>query len=135
MRILPKVSMLLLCAGFLASAHAADTPKTADIRCLVIGSLMVVSAKNDAQRNVALMMSIYWVGRLDAFSAQEIEDAMVRESEMTALQIQSETVRCAEILQLKGEMMTEIGNNIMRRAKDQQNAKPSEKPNNSKPTT
>ena len=64
------------------------------------------------------------VFRLDAFPAQEIEDAMARESEMTPLQIQTEKGRCSEVLQAKGTMMQGIGKNLIRRSRDQQDSKP-----------
>ena len=111
-------------------------PPAADIRCLLIGSLMVANSTGATQRSAGLMLSIYWVGRLDSFSRQQIEDAMVSEARgMTPTQIQTETVRCGDILQAKGQMMQDIGNNIIRRSKemDKQNATPA--PNDSKPPT
>jgi hypothetical protein len=130
-----KTLSVLVLAGFFCTAQAADAPPSADIRCLVVGSLMLANSTDATQRNAGTMMSVYWLGRLDAFSAQQIEDAMVSESAtITPAQIQTETVRCAEIFQAKGQMMQEIGKNIMRREKNKQNASPAKAPNDSKPS-
>jgi hypothetical protein len=44
-------------------------------------------------------------------------DSVVAEA-MTATLIKTETVRCGVILQDKGRMMQQIGNNIIRRSKE-----------------
>jgi hypothetical protein len=135
MRIMLKTSTVLIFAGFFSVAHALDAPPSADIRCLIVGTLMVNST-DATQRTAGTMLSVYWMGRLDAFSAQEIEDAMVSESAtITPAQIQTETARCGALFQAKGQMMQDIGKNIMRRQKDKQNVSPAKAPNDSKPTT
>jgi metal-dependent HD superfamily phosphatase/phosphodiesterase len=136
MRNLFKASMVLIITGFFPTAHAAETPPSDAIRCLVVGALMVNST-DTTQRAAGTMVMVYWIGRLDAFSAQEIEDAMVGESDMTPLQIQTERVRCGEVLRVKGAMMQDIGKNIIRRSKEmeKQNPSPAKAPNDSKPIT
>jgi metal-dependent HD superfamily phosphatase/phosphodiesterase len=136
MQIMFKASVVLIFAGFFSVANAAEAPPMESIRCLVVGALMVNST-DTTQRAAGTMVMVYWIGRLDSFSEQEIEDAMVRQSDMTPLQIQTERVRCGEVLRVKGEMMQQIGKNIIRRGKemDKQKAAPANAPNDSKPIT
>jgi hypothetical protein len=136
MGIMFKASMVLVLAELFSVAHALDAPPSDSIRCLVVGALMVNST-DTTQRAAGTMVMVYWIGRLDSFSEQEIEDAMVRESDMTPLQIQIERVRCGEVLRVKGAMMQEIGKDIIRRGKEmeKQNASPANVPNDSKPIT
>ena len=124
MRTALKVSAVLLLAVVTSRARADEAPPSADVRCLDIASLMIADAKNDAQRTAGTMSMLYWVGRLDAFTSQQIEDAMAQESNMTPLQIHSEATRCGEVLQAKGAMMQQIGKNLVRRSKEQQDSKP-----------
>jgi hypothetical protein len=123
MRTALKVSVVLLFAVLASRVRAADAPPSADTRCLVISALMV-SSDDAKQRTAGTMAMLYWVGRLDAFTSKQIEDAMASESDMTPLQFQSEAARCGETLQVKGAMMQEIGKNLIRRSKDQQDSKP-----------
>lgn len=137
MRIMFKASIILIFAGLFSVAYALDAPPSADIRCLIVGSVMSGSA-DATQRTAGNMLAIYSIGRLNAFSAQEIEDAMVGESAtITPAQIQTETARCGADLQEKGRMMQEIGQNIVRRSKEmnKHNTSPTDVPNDAKPTT
>lgn len=137
MRIMFKASMVLILAGLFSVAHALDAPPPDAIRCLVVGALMV-SSTDTTQRGAGTMVMVYWIGRLDSFSAQEIEDAMVGESAtITPAQIKTETARCGAVLQEKGQMMQQIGQNIIRRSKEmnKQNPTSTEVPTGPKPTT
>jgi hypothetical protein len=137
MRIMFKASTVFLFAGSFSVANALDAPPLADIRCLIVGS--IISSSTDATtRTAGNMLAIYSIGRLNLFSAQEIEDAMLSESvTITPAQIKSETARCGADLQEKGRMMQDIGQNIVRRSKEmnKKNPAPTEVPNDSKPTT
>lgn len=135
MRFSATTSTILIFAGFFSTADALDAPPSSDIRCLIVGSLLSNSADAN-QRAAGNMLAMYSMGRLDSFSAQEIEDAMVSEGvAITPTQIKTETVRCGTILQDKGHMMTQIGENIVRRGKamEKQNASPAAAPSDSKP--
>jgi hypothetical protein len=120
MRNIIRCSGVLIMAGFFATAHAAEGPRVADIHCLIVGSLL--SNSTDAgQRASGSVLVVYSIGILDAFSSQEIEDAMV--SEYTAMAqngqlFKSETLRCGMKLQEKGLMMQKIGANLIRRGKE-----------------
>jgi hypothetical protein len=137
MRKLIKTSGVLVVAGLFSTAHAVDALPSADIRCLIVGSLL--SNSTDAtQRSAGNLLTMYWIGRLDSFPAQDIEDAMISESiGLTPTQIKAEVVRCGNLLQDKGRMIEQIGNNIVRRSKEmnKQNPTPAGAPNDSKPTT
>jgi hypothetical protein len=96
-----------------------------------------MSGSADAtQRTAGNMLAIYPIGRLNAFSEQKIEDAMVGESAtIKPAQIQTETARCGADLQEKGRMMQEIGQKIARRSKEmnKQNTSPTDVPKDAKP--
>ena len=137
MRHLFKVSMALIFAGLFSTSHALDAPPSDGIRCLVVGALMVNSTDTN-QRTAGTIVMLYWMGRLESFSAQEIEDAMFSESvAITPAEIETETARCGAVLQEKGQMMQQIVQNIIRRGKEmqKQNASPAKAPSDSKPTT
>jgi hypothetical protein len=136
MRTAFKTSMVLICAEFFSIAHALEAPSSDDIRCLIVGSIMS-SSTEPTQRTAGNMLAIYSIGRLNAFSAQEIEDAMFSESvTITPAQIKTEMLRCGALMQEKGQLMQQIGNNLVRRSKeiDKQNAPPAKAPSDSKPT-
>jgi hypothetical protein len=129
MRKLIQTFSALILVGLFSTAQALNAPPSADIRCLIVATVM--SNSTDAtQRAAGSMLAIYSIGLLNAFSAQEIEDAMVSESATIASQIPTETVRCGTVLQEKGQMMQQIGKNILRRSKEinKQNPTPDSKP-------
>jgi hypothetical protein len=113
---------LLALAALIAvssTAHALEaTPPIPDIRCLIVGSRLGGS-DNDKQRAAGQLLAMYAMARLDEFSAREIEDAMFKESlVLTPSDLQSETTRCGKILMEKGQEMTQIGTNLVRRGKE-----------------
>jgi len=124
MQLSRKVFGCLALSALFSTAHALEAPPSTDIHCLIVGSLLSNST-DTAQRAAGSILVMYYVGRLEAFSAQEIEDAMISESfAMPPSMYQSEAMRCGKTLQEKGQMMQQIGQNLVRRGKemDQKNA-------------
>jgi hypothetical protein len=108
----------LALSALFSSAHALEAPPSTDIHCLIVGSLWSNSA-DTTQRAAGSILVMYYVGRLESFSAQEIEDAMVSEAfAMPPPMYQSEAMRCGKTLQEKGQMMQQIGQNLYRRGKE-----------------
>jgi hypothetical protein len=121
----------------LSTAYALDAPPSDVIRCLIVGSRLATAA--DAKQRIAgPMLAIYSMARLEEFSAKEIEDAMFNESyAMTPTDFQSEAGRCGKILVEKGQEMTQIGNNLVRRGqemKDKPTTPPASTPNGAQPS-
>jgi TonB family protein len=102
-----------------SAAHAHQTPPPNDIRCFIMGT-MSLSSKDSAQRNNGSVVAAYYFGKLEAFSRQEIEDAMFSEGQALTQSdfVQSETQRCSKALGERTEMMKEIGPNLIRRGNE-----------------
>ncbi len=108
----------LALSALFSTAHALEAPPSRDIHCLIVGSLLSNST-DTTQRAAGNILVMYYMGRLESFSAQEIEDAMVSESfAMPPPMYQSEAMRCAKTLQEKGQMMQQIDQNLVRRGKE-----------------
>jgi hypothetical protein len=111
----------------LSTAYAFDTPPSADVRCLLVGSGLNITG-DAKQRAAGQMLALYFMARLEKFAPKEIEDAMFDESTViTRADFQSEAVRCGKILVEKGQEMAQIGNKLVRRGKemkDKQTAPP-----------
>jgi hypothetical protein len=106
------------CIFALSQAYAAGAPPAADIRCLIVASRY--SGSSDAnERGAGNMLAIYFMGRLEQFSTQEIEAAMLKEfSILTPQDFQSDAERCGRILKAKGDTLKEIGADLVRRAQE-----------------
>ena len=108
MQLSRKVFGSLALSALLSTAHALETPPSTDIHCLIVGSLLSNST-DTTQRAAGSILVMYYLGRLESFSAQEIEDAMASETvAMPPLMYQSEAMRCGKTLQEKGQMMQQI---------------------------
>jgi hypothetical protein len=129
------LSLVILSTAF-STAHALEAPPAADIRCLIVGSRLSTSADAN-QRAAGHLLAIYSMARLDQFSPKEIEDAMFNEAlAITPTDFQSDAARCGKILMEKGQEMTQIGNNLVRRGnemKDKQTAAPAVTPSAAPP--
>jgi len=112
-----RLCTLLILTGLFPTAHADEAPPPADIRCLMVG--MRLSTFSDAaQRTGGNMLAIYYFGRLEKFSAQQLEDAILKESlTIKPEDFQAESSRCGRILMEKGQVITKIGDDLVRRGK------------------
>jgi hypothetical protein len=115
-------SLSLLIAVAMASVvHAeATAPPPADIRCLMVG-MQLSTATDTNQRTGANMLTIYYFGRLEHYSAKVLEDALF--TEYVALKptdFQSEAERCGKSLMEKGQAITKIGENLVHRGQAMQ---------------
>ena len=113
---------LTVLAGILTlsslQARAQDAETIGDVRCLIVG--MKISGMADStQQSAGLMLSMYYIGRLDGRVPQlDIEDLMIREiSTMTTADYGSEAKRCGASLTNKGQEITRIGKDMIERGK------------------
>jgi hypothetical protein len=124
---------LLLTVAVLNAAQAqkAPAPPAEDIRCLLVAMQFAASTETD-QRAGGNVLAMYYMGRLDKFSAQTIEEAVTKElPALNAELFKSEASRCGKALMQKGEILTLIGTNLTQRAQLRQS--PSNAPAKSPP--
>jgi hypothetical protein len=113
-------TLLTLLMGTLALsstlAFAQDAETIADVRCVIIG-MKLVGMADPAKQSAGMMLSIYYIGRLDGRVPQlDIEELMVKEiSTMTASDYGSDAQRCGASLMDKGQEITRIGKDLVER--------------------
>jgi hypothetical protein len=113
-----RLCTLLIFTALFPTAHADEAPPPADIRCLMVG-MRLSSFSDAAQRTGGNMLAIYYFGRLEKFSAQQLEDAILKESlTIRSEDFQAESSRCGKILMEKGQVITKIGDDLVRRGKE-----------------
>jgi hypothetical protein len=111
---------VLLAFGMTATAGAQGVPPPADIRCLIVG-MQLSTATDTNQRTGGNMLTIYYFGRLEHYSAKVLEDAIFKESLIIKpAEFESEAGRCGRTLMEKGQVITQIGSNLSRRAQERQ---------------
>ena len=104
-----------------APARAQDAETIADVRCVIVGLLLV--QKTDAnQRSSGQMLSMYYIGRLDGRVPKlDLEELLIREgNSMTESDINSEAIRCGASLRDKGQEIVRIGKDIIEKSQSQQ---------------
>jgi hypothetical protein len=113
-----KLFGLVVLSTLCSAAFAEEAPAPADIRCLMVG--MQLSTLADAnQRTGGNMLAIYYLGRLEKFSPKQLEDAISKESRSIApADFQTEAARCGKILMEKGQVITKISEDLVRREKE-----------------
>jgi hypothetical protein len=96
-----------------ASAHAADSAATPDLRCLVVAATMASNA-NPQLKNAGTMASFFYLGKLDGhMSDAELEAGLKLEmTRMTPQEVQTEAVRCGQALQVRGKTLVDIGTRL-----------------------
>lgn len=111
---------LSVLAGILMSsplqASAQDVETIADVRCLVVGFKLAENV-DAALRSAGMMLSIYYIGRLDGrVPSLDIEDLLIKEvTTMTPTDYGSEAKRCGASLADKGQEITRIGKDMIER--------------------
>jgi hypothetical protein len=114
MRIFGCLNMLLACLGLAATrVEAQDAATIADIRCVIIGVRLSEMA-NPTQQSKGLLLSLYYLGRLDGRSPKlDIEHLLLDEFRtMAGTDYASEGKRCGVGLTEKGQQLVEIGNHL-----------------------
>jgi hypothetical protein len=107
-------------AGLLAlwsvQVRAQDAETSADIRCVLVG-IQFAGMADPSQRSAGMMLSLYYIGRLDAHVPKlDIEDLMVKEiSTMSPSDYGFEAKRCGGRLTEKGQEITRIGKDMIER--------------------
>jgi hypothetical protein len=111
---------IVLIFGTVSGASAQAVPPPADIRCLIVG-MQLSSAADTNQRTGGNMLTMYYSGRLEHYSAKVLEDAIFKESLIIkAAEFESEAARCGRSLMEKGQQITQIAGNLSRRAQERQ---------------
>jgi hypothetical protein len=118
---------LLLTLGALASqpvlAQKPSVPPADDIRCLMV-AMQFISSTDADQRNGGNVLAMYYMGRLDAYPASAIENAITKDlPNLNADLFKTEANRCGKALMEKGQILSLIGTNLTQRAKLQAPAK------------
>lgn len=111
------LSMLVGALAFCsARAYAQDPGTTANLRCLIVG-LRASETSNPTVRSAGMMLSMYYLGRLDAHVPKlDIEEPLIKQiSTMTAAEYKSEGIRCGTSLTAKGQQITRIGQDMIQR--------------------
>jgi hypothetical protein len=118
-----------------ARAQKAPAPPAADVRCLIVGMQFAASSEAD-QKTGGNTLAMYYMGRLDKYPAQAIEDAITKELPAWNIDLfKTEAARCGKALMEKGQILTLIGTSLTQRAQRQQTppAAPAKSPPESQP--
>jgi hypothetical protein len=119
-----RILLLLAAVASFSPAQAEDVPSSADIRCLMIGMRMSAVADPN-QRTGGNMLAIYYFGRLEKFSPKQLEEAILKESlSVKPEDFLADSSRCGKILMEKGHVITQIGDDLVRRGQEAQQKKP-----------
>lgn len=91
-----------------------------DVRCLIVAMQFAASTEPD-QKAGGNVLAMYYMGRLDKYPAQEIEDAIIKQlSAFNAELFKTEAARCGKALMDKGQVLTLIGTYLTQRAQQEQ---------------
>ncbi len=107
--------------SFSVPIWAQDSDSIADVRCVVI-ALKLAATPTATQQSAGMMAFLYYIGRLEGrVPSLDLEDLIVRElSTMTAADYRSEAQRCGGNLTLKGQEITKIGADLVKRGQKMQ---------------
>jgi hypothetical protein len=106
---------------------ASDNESAADVRCIAVAFKMA-QADNPQIKSAGQLLAIYYLGRLDGHTTQvDLEDLIVDQiSKMDEATFRTEAARCGNALTEKGQQLTRIGQNLLKRAQQlQQSSAPS----------
>jgi hypothetical protein len=114
----------LIWIAVLPPAQAQDPDSTADVRCILVG-FRLGQMPDQTQRSSGMMLALYYIGRLDGREPQlDIEKLVVEQlASMTSADYASEAVRCGNSLTTKGQQITRIGQNLIKRGQAMQKPK------------
>src|SRR5690348_7528152 len=113
------LTMLVAILSLLSTeARAQDAETIADVRCVIVGVLLVQKA-DPTQRSAGSMLSMYYIGRLDGRVPKlDLEELIIKEgSTMTNSDFSAEAKRCGATLSARGQEITQIGKDIVERGR------------------
>ena len=102
------------------NAQEAQLPETtADVRCLVVGAIVI--ARDPTKQAAGMILAMYHIGRIEGRTpTADLEGLIVKQANaMTPADFASEAKRCGASLTAKGQELTQIGKRISERAKTQ----------------
>ena len=83
--------------------------------------MQFASSSETEQKTGGNVLAMYYMGRLDRYPAQAVEEAIIKELPALNPEIfKSEAARCGKALMEKGQILTLIGTNLSQRAQQQQ---------------
>ncbi|MGH8199316.1 MAG: hypothetical protein ACREVO_02960 [Steroidobacteraceae bacterium] len=109
---------------------AQDAATTDDVRCVIVGMLMAQSGANAAERQAGPILALYYIGRLDGRSPSfDLEGAIVKEvTKMTQADYLATAHRCGRTLQTRGNEITVISKDLIKRGQGMQQSSGAPKP-------
>lgn len=115
------LASLLTCAAL--PAKADDQALRADIRCTIVGVLMV--DKGGQAGSLGMLASLYFLGKVDGrVPDADLEKLMTEEIlKMNPALVESEAKRCGAELSERGKNLKTIGGDIQDRLSDLQKPK------------
>jgi hypothetical protein len=114
-----RVLALLVLLSAVMRCEAQEASIVPDVRCVVVG-LRLSESTNATQQNSGAMLMLYYIGRLDGEAPTvEVEDFLIQEvGKMSASDLDKEARRCGAILEKKGNQITKIGQDMIRRGQE-----------------
>ena len=107
-------SLLVVLPGLV---HAQDAKTEDDVRCVIVGMLMAQSGANASERQAGPILALYYIGRLDGRTPSfDLEGAIFKEvTKMTQAEYVATAHRCGRTLQARGNEITVIGKDLIKR--------------------
>ncbi|MGA2778859.1 MAG: hypothetical protein ABSF94_14990 [Steroidobacteraceae bacterium] len=107
--------VLVLSLSLAKTTRADDVEIANDVRCILVG-LQVVQSPDPAQQQGAVVMTMYFLGRLQAITPHaELEDQLSEQLVYMskAAAFQAEAARCGQALKQQGVLVQQVGNRIL----------------------
>ena len=81
--------------------------------------MRVAGLADATQRNVGVMLTYYYYGRLEKVSQQDLVESIGREDvAMTQSAFKTEALRCGRVLEEKGKALAQIGEDLTAHSED-----------------
>lgn len=105
-----------LASGLLVKAYATDRQSSVDVRCILV-AMHMASSGVPVQRGAAMMVAMYYFGRLDDRSPHaDIEQLIETEAgKMTLAELRASAARCGKALEEKSHEFARIGADLARK--------------------
>jgi hypothetical protein len=96
--------------------RAQDAATISDIRCVVV-AIKLAEMPDATRQSAGMMAALYYLGRLEGRVPNlDIEELIIGQlSTMTTADYSSEAQRCGGGLTLKGQQITKIGSDLVKR--------------------
>lgn len=111
LRALFLIAFSLICS----SAQASNDESSADVRCVLV-SINMGASGTAAQRAAAIMVAMYFFGRLDArLPRSDVERLIASESKkITRAELRTSATYCGTMIEEKGQEFARLGKDFER---------------------